>query len=178
MSFWRSCTCSRSLRMATPARTATSTSLYISASRVSTAAMVRIFSCSEASCQKYCSAVFSTSLADSCICSLLTSSPTLASLLPLTIRPPANTGCTAIIEPSVPFFIIEMLMGLASAASASAGNACARAGPSSAGITSEGLTEVCAIPLLALNQRPVPLTLGKYLVNASLRCCCAASMPC
>ena len=178
MSFWRSCTCSRSLRIATPASTATSTSLWISRKRVSTASMVFIFSCNEASCQKYCSAVFSTSFSDSCNCRRLTSSPTLASLLPLTICPPAKTGCTAISEPMVPFFIIEMLMGFDKAARASTGSICARLAPNSGEIISEGLTVVCAIPLLALNHRPVPLTLGKYLVNASLRCSLAASILC
>ena len=137
--------------------------------------MVFIFSCKEANCQKYCSVVFSTSFSESCSCRRLTSSPTLASLLPLIICPPAKTGCSAISEPMVPFFIIEMLMGLARAASASGGNICASEAPISGEMISEGLTVVCAIPLLALNQSPVPLTLGKYLVKASLRCCWAAS---
>ena len=47
--------------------------------------MVFIFSCNEANCQKYCSVVFSTSFSDNCNCRRLTSSPTLASLLPLII---------------------------------------------------------------------------------------------
>ena len=175
-SFCRNCTCSRSLRIATPARTATSTSLWISASRVSTASMVFIFSCSVANCQKYCSTVFSTSFSDSCSCSWLTSSPTLASLLPLMICPPAKTGCIAMSEAMVPFFIMEMLMGLANAASISGGSICGSVVANAGGIASEGLTVVCAIPLLALNQSPVALTSGKYLVKASLRCCCAASM--
>ena len=79
-------------------------------------------------------------------------------------------------EPMVPFFIIEMLTGLPSAARASAGSIWASVVPNSGDRLSEGFRVVCAMPLLALNQRPVPLTLGKYLVNASLRCCRAASM--
>ena len=78
----------------------------------------------------------------------------------------------------VPFFIIEMLMGLAIAANASGGSICPRVAPISGESASEGVSDVCAMPLLALNHTPVPLTLGKYLVKASLRCCCAAAMAC
>ena len=77
----------------------------------------------------------------------------------------------------VPFFIIEILMGLAKAAIASWGSDCAKAAPNSGDMLAEGLSVVCAIPLLALNHKPVPLTVGKYLVKASLRCCWAASTP-
>ena len=76
----------------------------------------------------------------------------------------------------VPFFIIDMLMGLPSPARASAGSEAASAAPISGVIISPGLTSIFAMPLLALNHAPVPLTFGKYFVNASLRCSCAASI--
>ena len=62
------------------------------------------------------------------------------------------------------------------AARASGGNICDKVAPNSGDNISAGLTVVFAIPLSALNHSPVPVTLGKYLVNASLRCCWAASM--
>ena len=76
----------------------------------------------------------------------------------------------------VPFFIIDIVTGLPSPASISAGSEAASAAPISGEIISPGLTSIFAMPLLALNHAPVTLTFGKYFVNASLRCSCAASI--
>ena len=88
----------------------------------STAAMVRPFSSRVTNCQKYCSAVVSTSSSAIWRRRRLTSSPTLASLLPFTICPPAKTGCVAVMLAMVPSFIIEMLMGALSEARVSMGS--------------------------------------------------------
>ena len=138
--------------------------------------MVRLFSSRVTNCQKYCSAVVSTSFSTSCSCNLLTSSPTFASRLPFTICPPANTGCVALTLAMTPFFIIEKLIGLLREANISGGSCCASAIPNSGLIYCDGTTSISAMPLLALNQAPVALTMGKNLVNASLRCSWAASM--
>ena len=76
----------------------------------------------------------------------------------------------------VPFFIIEMLVGVAKEANASGGNDWARTAPSSGDIMVCGSSVIFAMPRLALNVAAVTLTLGKYFVKASRRCSCAASM--
>ena len=138
---------------------------------------MRFFSSSDTSCQKYCDTLVSTSSSAICSCNLLTSSPTRANLLPLTICPPAKTGCKAVTLARVPCFIIAMLIGSPNEARASGGIDWASAAPNAGGICSAKLMFISAMALLALNHRPVALTLGKNLVKASLRCWWAASTP-
>jgi hypothetical protein len=69
--------------------------------------------------------------------------------------------------PIVPFFIIDMLIGLFSEARTSGGRMLARNAAKSGDIISDGLMVLLSIPLSALKVTPVALTLGKYLVNAS-----------
>ena len=73
----------------------------------------------------------------------------------------------AMTDPIVPFFIIDMLIGLLREASISGGRMLARKAARSGDIISEGLRVLLTIPLSALKDTPVALTLGKYLVKAS-----------
>ncbi len=108
VSFLRSCTCSRSFRLVTPASTAASTSWHSRSSCTCTASRVRSFSFSITTCQKYCSTARRTS---SSLClrrRRLTSTLTRANLLPCTICPPVKRGTVADTPPATPFFISDI----------------------------------------------------------------------
>ncbi|CCY64006.1 unknown [Prevotella sp. CAG:1124] len=149
VSFLRRLTCSRSFLSDTPAFTAASASLANSASCCSTAVIVLSFSLSITTCQKYVSAVSTTSFSDSLRCRRLDSTPTSANLLALIMRPPVNKGNCADTPPEIPFLSSPMP------------------------IPSPRL--ICSSSSSAMKPIPVALTVGKYFVKACFFACRAAS---
>lgn len=159
--------------MPTPAFTAASASFSNFFSISSTASRVFCFSFRATICQKYCSACSVTALAETCFCSSLTATPTCASLFPLTICPPAKTGCTAITPAITPLLIMEKGMVEGSIPAIAGGIAAANDG----GSRSDKCTSAFIASVEVLKPMPTALTCGKKFVSASCFCwraCCTA----